>query len=206
MLLAGQRPSPSRALPASERNCSRGPLSVWRDPHRVSEAAGGVAEAAPPPPWPEGASGPGLCRRCESSSGASRKTHGLECRGSSGASRCPSRPGALQPTGSLGKRVSELQRGAGARRESKQGSPAGPGAPLPTAAPPPRPLRAQRRRPTGGLADPPAGNGAPGRSAHARQAGRRRRRQLVIVLLRGGEGAWGAAFPWLRGGTEGQPG
>jgi len=50
MLLAGPRPRPGRALPPSERNYSRGRLSRWRYPHRVSEAAEGGAEAGTPPP------------------------------------------------------------------------------------------------------------------------------------------------------------
>lgn len=58
MLLAGQRPRPSRALPPSERNYPRGHLSGWRYPHRVSEAAGGGAEAALPPAGPAPRPGP----------------------------------------------------------------------------------------------------------------------------------------------------
>lgn len=46
MLLAGPRPSTGGALPPSERNYARGRPSRWRDPHRVSEAAGGGAETA----------------------------------------------------------------------------------------------------------------------------------------------------------------
>lgn len=194
MLLAGQRQRPGRALPPSERNYSRGRLSRSRNPHRVSEAAGGGAETAPPhrprpPPWLEWSSGPG--HRCHllsapsqgrrpdrSGSGPSRKTGAqvpgrLQERVAAPQAQAPS--SRAGPGRSLGERVSGLS-GAGPRRGSEKGSPVGLDAhsPLGPCLRPLPPLRAPRRRRTGGHADPLARDGVLSRSAHVRSLGRRR--------------------------------
>lgn len=183
MLLAGPRPSTGGALPPSERNYARGRPSRWRDPHRVSEAAGGGAETTTPHrlrPRP-GSSGPrypaaatsGLLtvvlrtnaasvprtKPGRSSSGPSRKTVALEPGRRPGRLAAPHArthsSSGVGPGGSLGKRVSGL-RGAGARRASKKervpsGSRRSQSArPRLRALPP---LRAPRRRRTGGHAD-----------------------------------------------------
>lgn len=149
MLLAGPRPRPGRALPPSERNYSRGRLSRWRYPHRVSEAAEGGAEAATPPPrrarplscrewssvsersyqltsgsWPSAEAQPPSQERRPywSGSGLSTKTRGsCACQERTAAPHGPGSQQQMGLAGGPGERVSGLREAQGRGGALKKG-------------------------------------------------------------------------------------
>lgn len=201
MLLAGQLLRPGPTLPPSERNYSQVRLSRWRYPHRVSEAAGGVAEAAlipPAPPhaldrialsaWPplpplvawavsqrtNAASAPGVPQDLPERQ-AARVPGRCQELPAAPHTRAPSRE-RRWPRGALASesRTSERRRSAKGLKERvpiwSPRSASARTAPLPLPSSPRPALRAPRRPGTGGHADPPARDGFPSRTAHARQS------------------------------------